>query len=196
MIKFKRKLAKKFYRINQYIQAQEVRVVDEEGKQVGVIPLAQALEQARQKGLDLVEVAPQAQPPVCKIIDFKKFKFLQSKKKQEEKKKTKKVELKEIRLRPFIAENDFNFRMARAEEFLADGNKVKVVVRFKGRQMTKKEFGYQLLKRVVERLKSLAKVEAEPKFLGRQLEIAFSPLKTGAKSHEKNKNQKINQKKV
>jgi len=196
LIKFKRKLAKKFYRINQYIQAREVRVVDEQGKQIGVIPLNQALEQARQKGLDLVEVAPQAQPPVCKIIDFKKFKFLQSKKKQEEKKKAKKVELKEIRLRPFIAENDFNFRMARAEEFLLDGNKVKVVVRFKGRQMTKKEFGYQLLKKVVERLNSLAKVEMEPKFLGRQLEIAFSPLKTRTKSHEKNKNQEINQKKV
>ena len=203
MIKFKRNLAKKFYRINQYIQARDVRVVDEEGKQIGVMSIAKALKQAQEKGLDLIEVAPKAQPPVCKIIDFKKFKFLESKKRQEERKKTKRVELKEIRLRPFIAENDFNFRLDRAEEFLKDGDKVKVVVRFRGREMTKKDFGYELLKRAVERLKSFSRIEIEPKFVGRQLQMVFAPLKGGLRppggrksGQAKDENKKVNKKKV
>lgn len=170
-------LTKRFYRLNQYIQAKEVRVVDEKGKQIGVMPLNQALKQAQKKELDLVEVAPKAQPPVCKIIDFRKFKFLESKRRQAEKKKVKKVELKEIRLTPFIAENDFNFRLGRAEEFLKEGNRVKVVVRFRGREMTKKEFGYELLKKAIERLKSFSKIAVEPKFVGRQLEMTLAPLK-------------------
>lgn len=203
MIKFKRKLAKKFYRINQYIQAREVRVVDEKGKQIGVMPINKALKQAQEKGLDLVEVAPKAQPPVCKIVDFKKFKFLESKKRQAERKKAKKVELKEVRLTPFIAENDFNFRIGRAEEFLKDGDRVKIVVRFRGREMTKKEFGYELLKKAIERLKSFSKIEVEPKFVGRQLEMVFSPLKGGSglpeggkSGKEKNENKKVDKKKV
>lgn len=196
MIQSKRKLAKKFYRINQYIQAAEVRVVDEKGKQIGVMPITKALKQAQEKGLDLVEVAPKAQPPVCKIIDFKKFKFLQSKKKQEERKKSKKVALKEIWLTPFIAENDFNFRLERAVGFLKQGDRVKLVVRFRGREMTKKEFGYELLKRATERLKSFSKIEIEPKFVGRQLGMVFTPLKGGKSGQEKIKNKKINKKKV
>jgi len=185
-----------FYRINHYIQAKEVRAIDENGKQVGVMPLDQALKEAQKKGLDLVEVAPKAQPPVCKIIDFKKFKYLESKKQQEEKKKAKKVELKKIRLSPFIAENDFNFRLEKAEEFLKGENRVKLSVVFKGRQMTKKEFGYRLLEKVVERLKPFSKVELEPRFMGRNLEIVFVPLKGETNGQAKTKNQKVNQKKV
>lgn len=196
-------MAKKFYRINQYIQAREVRTVDEKGKQIGVMPIQKALQQAREKGLDLVEVAPKARPPVCKIVDFKKFKFLESKKRQEERKKIKKVELKEVRLTPFIAENDFNFRLNRAEEFLKEGDKVKIVVRFRGREMTKKEFGYELLKRAVERLKSFSKIEIEPKFVGRQLQMVFVPLKGGLRppgrrksGPKKDENKKVDKKKV
>lgn len=189
-------MSKKFYRINHYIQAQEVRVVDEKGKQVGVMALSQALKQAQKKGLDLVEVAPQAQPPVCKIIDFKKFKFLEAKKRKEERKKTKKVGLKEVRLTPFIAENDFNFRLERAKEFLKEGDRVKIVVRFKGRQMAKKDFGYRVLEKALERLKDIASVEFEPKFIGRRLEASLKPLKGGQGGQKKDENKKVSQKKV
>ena len=182
-----------FYLINHNIRAQEVRVVDEKGKQVGVMPLGKALSQAHKKGLDLVEVAPKAQPPVCKIINFKKFKFLEAKKRKAERKKTKKVEIKQIRFRPFIAENDFNFRLNKAEEFLKEGDKVKLVVHFRGREMTKKEFGYGLLKKATERLRPFSKVEIEPKFVGRRLEMAFAPIKN---VQAKTKNQKVSQKKV
>jgi translation initiation factor IF-3 len=187
----KRFKQRKFYRLNRYIQADEVRVVDEKGKQIGVMPLNKALQQAQEKGLDLVEIAAKAKPPVCKIIDFKKFKFLEAKKEQQERKKTKKVELKEIRLAPFIAENDFNFRIKKAEDFLKEGNKVKVVVRFRGRQMTKKEFGYDLLKKAVERLRPFAKVDIEPRFVGRRLEMAFSPIKGGQSGQKQDENKKV-----
>ena len=185
-------MAKKFYRINQYIQAQEVRVVDEKGKQIGVMPLTQALKQARQLGLDLVEVAPKAQPPVCKIIDFKKFKYLESKKKQEEKRKTKKIESKEIRLTPFMAAGDFNFRLQRAEKFIKDGHLVKLVVFFKGRQITKKQFGYEILERAVERLKPYSKVEGEPKLAGRRLELVLRPFKGGKNAQKEKRTQDEN----
>lgn len=212
--KKKRKPRGPFYKLNHYIQAPEVRVVDEAGKQVGVLPLGKALKQAQEKGLDLVEVAPRAKPPVCKIVDFKKFKFLEAKKKKAEKKKTKQVEIKEVRLTPFIAENDFNFRIARAEEFLKDGDKVKVSIFFRGRQIAKKEFGYDQLKKAVEALGVVSQVEAEPKFVGRRLEMTLSPVKgqpvskkqatakpkekPNAKAKEKNqtKDQKVDQKKV
>lgn len=178
-------MVKKFYRINQYITAKEVRTVDEGGKQIGVLALAEALTKAREKGLDLVEVAPEAKPPVCKVIDFKKFKYLEAKKQQESKKKTKKVEIKEVRLAPFIAVNDLNFLLRRAQKFLAEGNKVKISVRFHGRQMTKKNFGYELIKKAVANLSESAQTEGEPKFMGRQLEVILVPIK---------KNKNVNQK--
>lgn len=174
MVKFKRQLSNKFYRINHYIQAREIRVVDEKGKQLGVMSLSQALKQAQDKGLDLIEVAPKAQPPVCKIIDFKKFKYLESKKAQEEKKKSKRVEIKEVHLTPFMAANDFNFRIKRAEHFLKEGHKVRLVVEFRGREMDKKDFGYKLVKQALERLGPYSKIDAEPRFLGRQLTTILS----------------------
>lgn len=170
-------MIRRFYRINQYIQAEKVRVVDEKGKQIGTMPLNKALKLAQQNKLDLVEIAPKAQPPVCKIIDFKKFRFQEEKKQKENQKKSKKVELKEVRLKPFIAENDFNFRIKRAKDFLKEGNKVKITVRFRGREITKKDFGYELLKKTVEKLGDLAKVEFEPKFAGRQMEMVLTPTK-------------------
>lgn len=185
----------KFYRLNQYIGAAQVRVVDEKGKQVGVMLTGEALALARKKGLDLVEVAPGTKPPVCKIIDFKKFRFLETKKHQTGKKKSKKVSTKEIRFSPFIAENDFNLRLKRAAEFLKNGDLVRLTVRFRGRQITKKDFGYELLEKAIKRLKTYAQVESEPKFNGRQLETLLAPEKQSRKN-EKAQNQKINQKKV
>lgn len=185
-------MANKFYRLNLHIQAREVRVIDEKGKQTGVMSLNEALKQAQEKGLDLVEVAPQAQPPVCKIIDFKKFKYLESKKEQEEKKKSKSINLKEIRLTPFMAEADFSFRIHRAEKFLKSGDRVKLAVFFKGRAITKKEFGYEILRKAVERLGSLSKADADPKFIGRRLEVTLSPAKGGKDGKkEKDENKEI-----
>ncbi len=188
---------RKFYRINHYIKASKVRVVDEAGKQIGILTLSEALKRAGKVGLDLVEVAPSAKPPVCKIIDFKKFKYLEAKKQKEERKKSKKGEIKELRLSPFIAKKDLEFRLNRAEEFLKEGHKVKVTVRFFGRQITRKEFGYKLLKNFVDRLSSISAVDQEPKFVGRQLTMTLTPaqgVKNGQK--KKTKDKKVNQKKV
>jgi translation initiation factor IF-3 len=180
-------LTKKFYRLNQYITAPTVRVVDEQGKQIGILPISEALKKAAELNADLVEVAPSANPPVCKIIDFKKFKYLEAKKHQEEKRKSKKVEIKEVRLTPFIAKNDFDFRIKRAEEFLKEGNKVKISVKFHGRQLTRKEFGYELIAKAKEKLAFCSKLEGEPKFVGNQLEMLLSPLKE--QKHEQNQNE-------
>ena len=177
-----------FYRLNHNIRAQEVRVVDERGKQVGVMPVQDALKLAVEKKLDLVEVAPLAKPPVCKVINFKKFKFNEAKKKQKEKKKTKKVEVKQLRLTPFIAENDLKFRLERGEEFLTDGNRVKISVFFRGREMAKKDFGYRLLEKAIEKLKPISKIESEPKFVGRRLETLLSP--SNAPKENNNRQQK------
>lgn len=168
-------MTKKFYRINQYIKAEKVRTIDAAGKQIGILSLEEALKKARESNCDLVEVAQNATPPVCKIINFKKFKYLEAKKEQEGKKKSKRVELKEIRLTPFIAENDFNFRIKRAEKFLKGGDKVKISVKFHGRQMGKKDFGYELIKKAIARLEDISKVNGEPKFVGNCLGTLLVP---------------------
>ncbi len=187
---------RKFYRINHYIKAPKVRVVDEAGKQIGILSLGEALKKAEKVGLDLVEVAPNASPPVAKIIDFKKFKYLESKKKKEERKKSKKGEIKEIRFRPFIAKKDLEFRFARAEEFLKEGHKLKVTVRFFGREITRKQFGYELLKKFVDRLSFLSVVDQEPRFMGRQLVMVLSPSRASKNGQKKTKNKKVDKKKV
>jgi translation initiation factor IF-3 len=133
----------------------------------------------------LVEVTANAKPPVCKLINFKKFKFLEAKKEQLEKKKNKKIGIKELRLSPFISENDLQVRVKRTEEFLKEGNRVKVVVRFRGRQLTKKEFGHEILKRLKEKLGEKAKVETEPKMQGKQLEMTLGLRKKTAPKNEK-----------
>lgn len=175
--KLKATLARRYYRTNQFIQAEKVRAIDEKGKQIGIMSLGEALKQAQKKGLDLVEIAAKAQPPVCKIINFKKFLFQEKKKQKEDEKKNKKIEIKEIRLRPFIAENDLNFRLKQAEKFLKAGNKIKITVKFRGREITKKDFGYKLLKKSIEKLNLVAEAETEPKFVGNQLEINLKPIK-------------------
>ena len=187
---------KKYYRLNQFIRADQVRVVDETGKLIGVMPVSEALKKAQSEGLDLVEIAPKAQPPVVKIINFKKFQFLESKKEQESKRKTKKVDLKEVRLSPFIAENDMYHRLKKAEEFLKEGNKVKISILFRGREMTKKEFGQRLLEKAKQRLSGVGEAETEPKFAGRQMEILMTPVKGGNNVKTKDEDKKISQPKV
>ncbi|MGB9637275.1 MAG: translation initiation factor IF-3 [Microgenomates group bacterium] len=172
----------KFYRINQYIQAKEVRVIDEDGKQIGIMPIFNAIQKAREAGVDLIEVAPNANPPVCKIIDFKKFKYLEAKKEKEEKKGQKGGDLKEIIFSPFIAQNDLNTRVKKIKDFLSQGNKVKIRIKFSGRELGKKEFGYKLIERVLGELKETANKEGEPKFQGRELFLILSPNKNFAKT--------------
>lgn len=190
MGKFKRG---KFYRLNQFIQAREVRVVDEKGKQVGVLSLSQALAQAQNQGLDLVEVASNTQPPVCKIIDFKKFKYIENKKNKG--KKVGKSEIKEFRIKPFIAENDLKTRLDRARKFLKTKNKVRFTVIFQGRQIARKEFGYDLLKLIIDKLADCAQISQEPKFVGRQLIMILRPNEK-EKQKAKAEDKKVNQKKV
>lgn len=152
-------------------------MLDHEGKQIGVLSKQEALALAEEQGLDLVEIAATAKPPVAKIIDFNKFQYQQSKKKQEEKKKAKKSETKEVRLGPFMSENDLQVMIKRGREFLNDGDKIKLVVRFRGRQITRSEFGKDTINKVVTSLADISKLDREPKFEGRQLVAILSPEK-------------------
>lgn len=170
-------MAKKTYRINRQITAEELRVIGDDGTQLGVFKIDKAFSIAWEKDLDLVEIAPSAQPPVAKIVDFKKFLYEEKRKEREAKKKLKEVELKEIRLGPFISDHDLETRLEQAREFLNDGNHVKITVKFKGRQMGHTEFGYKLIEKVKEILSELAKIEKEERLEGRNLNIFFAPGK-------------------
>jgi len=152
-------------------------VIDTDGQQIGIIPTSKALQIADEKGLDLVEIAPQAKPPVCKIIDFGKFQYEQQKRDKLQKKKQHVTILKEIRLHPNTDTHDFDFKARHAENFIKDGNKVKVSVIFKGRELAYKDHGKELLIKFVERLKDVAKVENEIKFEGRTMHTILTPLK-------------------
>lgn len=145
----------KHYRLNYQIASQELRLLDEDGKQIGVVTKIEALQKAKELGLDVVEVAPNAKPPVAKLIDFKKFKYQEAKKERDARKSQKNVGVKEVRLRPFIGKHDFDTRKVRAQEFLNEGNQIKIVVFFRGREITRKEFGFDVMKRFVESLESV-----------------------------------------
>jgi len=145
-----------------------VRLLDEAGKQIGVVSKLEALQKAKEAGIDVVEIAQNAKPPVAKLIDFKKFKYQESKKERESRKSQKNVGVKEIRLRPFIGAHDFNTRVAKGKEFLKDGNQVKLSVFFRGREITRKEFGYDIMKRYIGQMESI-KVVREPHMEGRTL---------------------------
>ncbi len=160
---------KKFYRLNYQIRASQIRLLDETGKQIGIVKIEDALRKAQQEQKDLVEIAPKAQPPVVKLIDFKKFKYIQAKKEREAKRKVKNVDIKGIRLSPFMAENDFNNKMKQAENFLKEGNQLKIMIPFKGRSISHKEFGMQIVNKAIEYLKPISKVVKLPYFEGRVL---------------------------
>ena len=155
--------------INGQIRAKEVQLIGDEGEKLGTISIKEALEQAEEKGLDLVLVAPNAKPPVCKIMNYGKYRFEQSKKEKEAKKKQKVLEVKEIRVTPNIEEHDFSFKAKNAKKFLQDGNKVKITVRFRGREVNNSKAGENVLNKFIEALEEVANVEKAPKLEGRNM---------------------------
>lgn len=151
--------------------------MDGQGTQLGVLTKSEALKEALEAGLDLVLVAPNANPPVAKIVDFAKFKYQQQQKTSTSKKKSSKVELKEIRFTPFIAQGDFDVRVKKAREFLEDGNIVRLNVKFVGRQITRKQFGQDLVSKAIDQLSDVSSVEREPAFQGKILSAQLQPIK-------------------
>ncbi len=166
----------KHYRINYQIISPTLRLLDEEGKQIGILSKIEALQKAKELDMDVVEIAPNAVPPVAKLIDYKKFKYQEQKKERDSKKSQKNVDLKEVRLRPFIGQHDFDTRLKQAVEWLEDGNQIKVNVIFKGREITRKEFGFEVMKRFLASMENV-KVVREPHLEGKILSAMIVPSK-------------------
>ena len=162
-------------RVNEEIRNREVQLIDQGGTNHGTVPIQTALDKAAEAGLDLVEISPNANPPVCKLLDYGKYKFQAQKKAAEARKKQKVVEVKEIKLRPMIDDHDYDVKMRAMKRFFEEGDKVKVTLRFRGREMAHQELGYQLLNRVKDELSKMAKVEQEPRFEGRQVVMVLAP---------------------
>jgi len=172
-------------RVNDRITAKEIRLVGDKGEQLGVMPLAQAQEMARRSGLDLVEVAPTATPPVCRILDYGKYKYQQAKKEHEARKSQRVSLLREIRLRPKIGEHDFNAKGRTARKLLSSGDKVKVTVLFRGREITHPELGWKLLQRMADWLNDVAVMDRQPVLEGKRMNIILVPGGAATKSkHE------------
>jgi translation initiation factor IF-3 len=165
-------------RINREIRAKEVRVIDPEGKQLGILPVFEALRLATNSELDLVEVSSKSEPPVCRIMDYGKFKYQQSKKAHDAKKKQVVVHLKEVKMRPKTEEHDFQFKLRHIERFLKEGNKTKVTVVFRGRELAHPDLGRNMLSRITEESKEWGKVELAPKFEGRNFIMVLAPLQS------------------
>ena len=165
-------------RINREIRAKEVRVIDPEGKQLGILAVFEALRLATNFELDLVEVSPKSEPPVCRIMDYGKFKYQQSKKAHDAKKKQAVVHLKEVKMRPKTEEHDFQFKLRHIERFLKEGNKTKVTVVFRGRELAHPDLGRNMLSRITEEAKEWGKVEQGPKFEGRNFIMVLTPLQS------------------
>ena len=161
--------------MNFEINVPSVRLVGADGEMIGVVTTREALTAAEEAGLDLVEISPNADPPVCKILDFGKFKYEQQKKKNEARKKQKVIEVKEIKLRPNIDDHDYDVKMRSATNFLGEGDKVKVTMRFRGREMMHQDLGMNVLMRVKDQLEPLAKVEQTPQLEGRQMTMVLAP---------------------
>ena len=164
-------------RRNEEIDAVEVRVIDSNGEQLGVLPLREAIEAAKDEGLDLVEVSPNVDPPVCRVMDFGKYLFEQNKKAQSARRKQKQVHVKEIKFRPGTDEGDYQIKLRKLVAFLEDGDKTKVTLRFRGREMAHKELGAQLLARVRGDLEEYGTVEQMPQMEGRQMVMVIAPKK-------------------
>lgn len=165
------------YKINGRIDAHEVRLVGPEGEMIGVVPLREALTRADEAGLDLVEISPTARPPVCKILDYGKFKYEAQKKANAARKKQRVIEIKEIKMRPGIDDNDYGIKMKKVREFLDEGDKVKVTMRFRGREMAHQHLAMEILEKVRGEVSDLAKVEQMPKLEGRQMVMVMAPIK-------------------
>tara|TARA_B100001564_G_scaffold304119_1_gene272587 strand:- start:34 stop:579 length:546 start_codon:yes stop_codon:yes gene_type:complete len=161
---------------NERIRALDVQVISSEGNNLGPMQLNKAIELAKQEGLDLIEISPNANPPVCKIMDMGKYKYDLQKKANLAKKKQKVVSLKEIKLRPGTEVHDYNFKIKNAKKFISKGDKVKFTVKFKGREMQHTQLGKDLMNRIIDETKDIAKVESQPKFEGRQMVMIIQPI--------------------
>ena len=161
--------------MNQFIEADPIRLVDQDGEMVGVVPRERGLELADEVGLDLVEVSPNADPPVCKLLDYGKFKYIAQKKANEARKRQKTIDVKEIKMRPTIDDHDYLVKLRFMERFIEEGDKVKVTMRFRGREMVHQDLGMKVLMRVRDDLEAHAKIEQFPKVEGRQMTMVMSP---------------------
>ena len=170
-------IAKQETRINRDIRARQVRVVDDEGELLGILTVPEALAAAAEHGLDLVEVSPNADPPVCRIMDYGKYKYQASKRAAEAKKKSAKVEVKEVKMRPKTEEHDFQVKLRNARRFLEAGNRVKVTVMFRGREVTHPEFGRKLMTKLAEQVADIAQVEMTPRMASRFMTMVGAPIK-------------------
>jgi translation initiation factor IF-3 len=173
---FQRRNKPKGPKSNHKIFSPEVQVISSDGKNLGILRTKEAIHLAEQEGLDLIEISPNAKPPVCKIIDIGKYKYDLQKKANKAKKKQKIVNLKEIKLRPVTDIHDYNFKIKNAQKFLSKGDKVKFTVRFKGREMQHTHLGHELMKRIINDTNALGKVEIQPKFEGRQIVMIVQPI--------------------
>jgi len=172
-------------RVNEWIRAKEVRLIGEKGEQLGIMPLYQAREVAKKQNLDLVEVAPSATPPVCRLLDYGKYKYEQEKKERELRKTQKVSMLREVRLRPSIDNHDFEAKARLATKLLNEGDKVKVTIMFRGREITHPELGRGLLQRIAESLKEVASLERQPLLEGKRMSVIFAPTVTQKAKEEK-----------
>jgi translation initiation factor IF-3 len=168
-------------RVNDEIDAPQVRLIGPDGQQVGIVSLREAFAAADEAGLDLVEIAPMANPPVCKIMDYGKYKYQEQKKAQEARAKQKQIQVKEIKIRPGTDENDYQIKLRNLRRFLTDGDKAKVTLRFRGREMAHQELGLRQLERIQQDLADIGVVEQMPKLEGRQMVMVIAPIKKKVK---------------
>ena len=173
---FQRRTKPKGPKANERIRSPEVQVISNDGKNLGILKTQEAINIARQEGLDLIEISPNANPPVCKIIDIGKYKYDLQKKANKAKKKQKIINLKEIKLRPVTEIHDYNFKIKNAQKFLSKGDKVKFTVQFKGREMQHTHLGHALMQRIINDTNSIGKIEVQPKFEGKQIIMIVQPL--------------------
>lgn len=169
------------HRLNERIRVPQVRLIDEKGTQVGVIPTHEALQMARDRGLDLMEVSPSAQPPVCKICDYGKFKYEKKKKEQVAKKKQTVIKVKEVQLRPQTEEHDLEYKFKNVRGFIEDGDKAKITIMFRGREITYVDQGFKIMNQLIDKVKDIAVVESPPKVEGKKLIMVIAPAPSGKK---------------
>ncbi|WP_131923099.1 translation initiation factor IF-3 [Hazenella coriacea] len=161
--------------VNEAIRVREVRLIGKDGDQLGIVPTRDALRMAQEANLDLVNVAPQAKPPVCRIMDYGKYRYEQSKREKESRKNQKVIQVKEVRLSPSIEENDIKTKLKNVQKFLDKGDKVKLSIRFRGREITHQDLGRKILNRMAEEVKEISDIERQPRLEGRQMIMILSP---------------------
>jgi translation initiation factor IF-3 len=174
----RKEISERRVRVNDQIRISPVRLIQDDGEQIGIVSIDEARERARERGMDLVEVAAEARPPVVKMMDYGKYKYEAARAAREARKKQHTIQVKEVKFRPGIEEHDYEFKVRHARRFLDEGNKVKLTMQFRGRQVTHPEIGLEVLARVTEDLTDLGKVESQPNMEGRVMSMVLAPLKT------------------